>query len=157
MPRRLTRGSFGSVACVFPVAQVKFAVNTETGEKVAIKILDKEKIQKQNMGGASHSCVGKLAQERSRRIARWISQPCRRPRRCCASSISCSSNQEGGECASGHFERCDAASLLARPGVGCGGAVVQCGALPPASDAATPSFINILRPLVAEAINPRGC
>lgn len=30
--------------------QVKFAVNTETGEKVAIKILDKEKIQKQNMG-----------------------------------------------------------------------------------------------------------
>jgi hypothetical protein len=42
---------------VFPVAQVKFAVNTETGEKVAIKILDKEKIQKQNMGGALHSCV----------------------------------------------------------------------------------------------------
>ena len=31
-------------------AQVKFAVNTETGEKVAIKILDKEKIQQQNMG-----------------------------------------------------------------------------------------------------------
>jgi serine/threonine protein kinase len=30
--------------------QVKYAVNTETGEKVAIKILDKEKIQKQNMG-----------------------------------------------------------------------------------------------------------
>ena len=31
-------------------AQVKFAINTETGEKVAVKILDKEKIQKQNMG-----------------------------------------------------------------------------------------------------------
>lgn len=33
-----------------PRLQVKYAVNTETGEKVAIKILDKEKIQKQNMG-----------------------------------------------------------------------------------------------------------
>lgn len=33
-----------------PAAQVKFAINTETGEKVAVKILDKEKIQKQNMG-----------------------------------------------------------------------------------------------------------
>ncbi len=31
-------------------SQVKFAVNTETGDKVAIKILDKDKIQKQNMG-----------------------------------------------------------------------------------------------------------
>jgi serine/threonine protein kinase len=29
---------------------VKYAVNTETGEAVAIKVLDKEKIQKQNMG-----------------------------------------------------------------------------------------------------------
>lgn len=30
--------------------RVKYAVNTETGQRVAIKILDKEKIQKQNMG-----------------------------------------------------------------------------------------------------------
>ena len=29
---------------------MKFAVNTETEERVAIKVLDKEKIQKQNMG-----------------------------------------------------------------------------------------------------------
>jgi len=29
---------------------VKFAVNTETGDHVAIKILDKEKIQQNNMG-----------------------------------------------------------------------------------------------------------
>jgi len=29
---------------------VKYAVNVETGEAVAIKVLDKEKIQKQNMG-----------------------------------------------------------------------------------------------------------
>jgi hypothetical protein len=29
---------------------VKAATDTETGEKVAIKVLDKEKIQKQNMG-----------------------------------------------------------------------------------------------------------
>lgn len=30
--------------------RVKYAVNTETNEAVAIKVLDKEKIQKQNMG-----------------------------------------------------------------------------------------------------------
>ena len=30
--------------------RVKYAVNTETDERVAIKVLDKEKIQKQNMG-----------------------------------------------------------------------------------------------------------
>lgn len=39
--KTLGEGTFG---------KVKFAINTETGEKVAIKILDKEKIQKQNMG-----------------------------------------------------------------------------------------------------------
>lgn len=32
------------------VFRVKYAVNTETGARVAIKILDKERIQKQNMG-----------------------------------------------------------------------------------------------------------
>ncbi len=37
----LGQGSFG---------KVKLATNTETGQQVAIKILDKEKIQKQNMG-----------------------------------------------------------------------------------------------------------
>lgn len=35
---------------VFPAARVKFAVNTETGENVAIKILDKDKIARQGMG-----------------------------------------------------------------------------------------------------------
>ena len=39
--RTLGEGSFG---------KVKYAVNKETNEAVAIKILDKEKIQKQNMG-----------------------------------------------------------------------------------------------------------
>lgn len=39
--RTLGEGTFG---------KVKFAVNTETNEPVAIKVLDKEKIQKQNMG-----------------------------------------------------------------------------------------------------------
>lgn len=32
------------------VDRVKYAVNTENDERVAIKVLDKEKIQKQNMG-----------------------------------------------------------------------------------------------------------
>lgn len=39
-------------------------MNTETGEKVAIKILDKEKIQKQNMGAQIKkevSCSSSLA------------------------------------------------------------------------------------------------
>mmetsp|Transcript_28643 Transcript_28643/g.92219 ORF Transcript_28643/g.92219 Transcript_28643/m.92219 type:complete len:436 (-) Transcript_28643:226-1533(-) len=39
--RTLGEGTFG---------KVKFAVNTETGEEVAIKVLDKERIQKQSMG-----------------------------------------------------------------------------------------------------------
>eukprot|EP01032_Pedospumella_encystans_P033552 gene33552-37920_t len=39
--RSLGEGTFG---------KVKYAVDTETNEAVAIKILDKEKIQKQNMG-----------------------------------------------------------------------------------------------------------
>ena len=53
------RGASGAIAparralpvtpCRFR-ARVKFAVNTETNERVAIKILDKEKIQKQ-VGG----------------------------------------------------------------------------------------------------------
>ena len=39
--KTLGEGTFG---------KVKFAINTETGESVAIKVLDKEKIQKQSMG-----------------------------------------------------------------------------------------------------------
>ena len=39
--RTLGEGTFG---------KVKYAINTETNEAVAIKVLDKEKIQKQNMG-----------------------------------------------------------------------------------------------------------
>ena len=39
--KTLGEGTFG---------KVKFAMNTETGEGVAIKVLDKEKIQKQSMG-----------------------------------------------------------------------------------------------------------
>jgi len=41
MGRTLGEGTFG---------KVKYAVDRETGEAVAIKVLDKEKIQKQNMG-----------------------------------------------------------------------------------------------------------
>ena len=39
--KTLGEGTFG---------KVKYAMNTETGESVAIKVLDKEKIQKQSMG-----------------------------------------------------------------------------------------------------------
>eukprot|EP00163_Fabomonas_tropica_P027260 TRINITY_DN5198_c0_g1_i1.p2 TRINITY_DN5198_c0_g1~~TRINITY_DN5198_c0_g1_i1.p2 ORF type:complete len:100 (+),score=26.40 TRINITY_DN5198_c0_g1_i1:148-447(+) len=39
--KTLGEGTFG---------KVKFATNTQTGQNVAIKILDKRKIQKQNMG-----------------------------------------------------------------------------------------------------------
>jgi serine/threonine protein kinase len=39
--KTLGEGTFG---------KVKFAINSETGEAVAIKVLDKEKIQKQSMG-----------------------------------------------------------------------------------------------------------
>ena len=39
--RTLGEGTFG---------KVKYAINCETNEAVAIKVLDKEKIQKQNMG-----------------------------------------------------------------------------------------------------------
>lgn len=39
--KTLGEGTFG---------KVKFAMNTETGESVAIKVLDKERIQKQSMG-----------------------------------------------------------------------------------------------------------
>lgn len=39
--KTLGQGSFG---------KVKYAVNRETNEAVAIKILDKDKIQKKNMG-----------------------------------------------------------------------------------------------------------
>ena len=38
--KTLGEGTFG---------KVKYAMNTETGESVAIKVLDKEKIQKQSM------------------------------------------------------------------------------------------------------------
>ncbi len=41
MGKTLGEGTFG---------KVKLGVNVETGEQVAIKVLDKEKIQKQNMG-----------------------------------------------------------------------------------------------------------
>ena len=34
----------------FQIFRVKYAIDTETNDAVAIKILDKEKIQKQNMG-----------------------------------------------------------------------------------------------------------
>jgi serine/threonine protein kinase len=35
---------------LFVLGKVKYAVNTETNEAVAIKVLDKESIQRQNMG-----------------------------------------------------------------------------------------------------------
>ncbi|KAJ0399437.1 hypothetical protein P43SY_005376 [Pythium insidiosum] len=53
--KTLGEGTFGKVKYAVNTetgerVAIKYAVNTETGERVAIKVLDKEKIQKQNMG-----------------------------------------------------------------------------------------------------------
>lgn len=50
MVKRVGKYEIGKTLGEGTFGKVKYAVNTETGEKVAIKILDKEKIQKQNMG-----------------------------------------------------------------------------------------------------------
>ena len=66
--KTLGEGTFG---------KVKFAVNPETGEKVAIKILDKEKIQKQNMGQQVKKevrCIGARASHHQR--ASFRPPPC---------------------------------------------------------------------------------
>ena len=48
VPLRRRSAAAQPLACA--ARRVKYAVNTDTNERVAIKILDKEKIQKQNMG-----------------------------------------------------------------------------------------------------------
>eukprot|EP01029_Cantina_marsupialis_P030874 TRINITY_DN856_c0_g1_i1.p1 TRINITY_DN856_c0_g1~~TRINITY_DN856_c0_g1_i1.p1 ORF type:complete len:437 (-),score=114.26 TRINITY_DN856_c0_g1_i1:1305-2615(-) len=50
MVKRVGRYEIGKTLGEGTFGKVKFATNTDTGEKVAIKVLDKEKIQKQNMG-----------------------------------------------------------------------------------------------------------
>jgi len=50
MVKRVGKYEIGKTLGEGTFGKVKFAVNTESTEKVAIKILDKEKIQKQNMG-----------------------------------------------------------------------------------------------------------
>lgn len=50
MVKRVGKYEIGKTLGEGTFGKVKFAINTETGEQVAIKILDKEKIQKQNMG-----------------------------------------------------------------------------------------------------------
>jgi len=50
MVKKVGKYEIGRTLGEGPFGKVKFAVNTETNERVAIKILDKEKIQKQNMG-----------------------------------------------------------------------------------------------------------
>ena len=50
MPQRVGRYEIGKTLGEGTFGKVKYAVNTETGERVAVKILDKEQIQQQNMG-----------------------------------------------------------------------------------------------------------
>lgn len=50
MVKRVGKYEIGKTLGEGTFGKVKYAINTETGEKVAIKVLDKEKIQKQNMG-----------------------------------------------------------------------------------------------------------
>mgnify|MGYP003878519725 CR=1 FL=1 len=50
MPKRVGKYEIGHTLGQGTFGKVKLATNVETGQQVAIKILDKEKIQKQNMG-----------------------------------------------------------------------------------------------------------
>mmetsp|Transcript_18578 Transcript_18578/g.59410 ORF Transcript_18578/g.59410 Transcript_18578/m.59410 type:complete len:336 (+) Transcript_18578:128-1135(+) len=61
--RTLGEGTFG---------KVKFAVNTETGEKVAIKILDKEKVAKQAMGEQIKKEIAVMKMVKQRHVVNLI-------------------------------------------------------------------------------------
>ena len=50
VPKRVGKYELGKTLGEGTFGKVKRAVNTETGKIVAIKVLDKDKIQKQNMG-----------------------------------------------------------------------------------------------------------
>lgn len=50
MVKRVGKYEIGKTLGEGTFGKVKYAINSETGEKVAIKVLDKERIQKQNMG-----------------------------------------------------------------------------------------------------------
>ena len=50
MPKKVGKYEIGKTLGEGTFGKVKFAVNTDNDEHVAIKVLDKEKIQKQNMG-----------------------------------------------------------------------------------------------------------
>ena len=64
--KTLGEGTFG---------KVKGAVNTETGEKVAIKVLDKDKIQKQNMGPQIKKEIVRARRGRPARSRRGATAP----------------------------------------------------------------------------------
>lgn len=57
--KTLGEGTFG---------KVKYAINTETDERVAIKVLDKEKIQKQNMGAQIKKEISIMKMVRHRHV-----------------------------------------------------------------------------------------
>mmetsp|Transcript_3665 Transcript_3665/g.10707 ORF Transcript_3665/g.10707 Transcript_3665/m.10707 type:complete len:94 (+) Transcript_3665:122-403(+) len=68
--RTLGEGTFG---------KVKFAVNTETGEKVAIKILDKEKVAKQAMGEQIKKEIAVMKMVKQRHVVNLIEARPSRP------------------------------------------------------------------------------
>ena len=73
--RTLGEGTFG---------KVKFAVNTETNERVAIKILDKEKIQKQNMGEQIKREIAVMKMVKQKHVVNLLEARRRHGLRCCS-------------------------------------------------------------------------
>ncbi|RHY30428.1 hypothetical protein DYB32_006933 [Aphanomyces invadans] len=65
--KTLGEGTFGKYVYVSMIA-VKYAVNTETDERVAIKVLDKDKIQKQNMGAQIKKEISIMKMVRNRHV-----------------------------------------------------------------------------------------
>jgi serine/threonine protein kinase len=70
MPKRVGKYEIGKTLGEGTFGKVKYAVNTDTGERVAIKILDKEKIQKQNMGAQIKKEISIMKMVKNRHVVK---------------------------------------------------------------------------------------